>query len=341
MINLGPDEMAKYPFLTDAGKYLGDKGFTLEQFGNDPDLKMILEKAVRRIEVAADGKIFGSELVENQASKDAALPLEVFSFLLAVVLLKLSNMMTLVKRFSLAEARRAEQYLEKDLGDFSDPSKELLARKIIAELFSITITKHNDYFTIPVRDYLTYAINFHERAWKLINRRVEGGKVFLSSHETIRLIRKELGNYIQSKIQSVATPPMTHGFEEPVRKLTILAERFSTPMIQTTEYPPCIKHAIKTLEKGENLPHSGRFMLATFLLARGQSVGQIAPLFKNAPDYNPRVTLYQLNHLAGNSGSATKYLCPSCEKLKSQDLCFAIAECDNIVNPLQFGRKRA
>ena len=100
------------------------------------------------------------------------------------------------------------------------------------------------------------------------------------------------------------------------------------------------KHAIEVLEKGENLPHSGRFMLAAFLLSKGQSVEQIAPLFKNAPDYNERVTLYQLNHLAGLSGSGTQYSCPSCEKLKTQNLCFIIPECDNIINPLQFGRKR-
>ena len=81
-------------------------------------------------------------------------------------------------------------------------------------------------------------------------------------------------------------------------------------------------------------------MLATFLLARGQSIEQIAPLFKNAPDYNEKITLYQLNHLAGSSGSGTKYSCPSCEKLQSQSLCFAIPECDRIINPLQFGKKK-
>ena len=73
---------------------------------------------------------------------------------------------------------------------------------------------------------------------------------------------------------------------------------------------------------------------------KGQSVQQIAPLFKNAPDYNERVTLYQLNHLAGTSGAGTQYSCPSCEKLKTQNLCFATSECDNIINPLQFGRKK-
>ena len=93
------------------------------------------------------------------------------------------------------------------------------------------------------------------------------------------------------------------------------------------------------IEKGENLPHSGRFMLATFLLNRGQNVEQIAPLFKNAPDYNERTTMYQLRNLSGVSGG-TKYKCPSCEKIKSQDMCFANEKCDGIFTPLHFGRKK-
>jgi len=338
MISLGPDEMAKYPFLADAGQYLRDKGFTLEQFGSDPDLKMILDKAVHRIEVAVDRDTYKSELVSDRASKDSVLPLEVFSFLLAVVLLKLGNMMTLIRRFSLAEAQRAERHLERDLANFSDTSSKELATRIIAELFSVTVVKNGEFFTMPAKDYIDHSVHFYERPWKLINRRVEGGQVFLSPHETVRLIRNELRNHISSKIQSAGTPPMTRGFEEPIRRLASLAEKFAVPVVQTTEYPPCVKHAIQVLEKGENLPHSGRFMLATYLLNRGQSADQIAPLFKNAPDYSERVTRYQLNHLSGSSGS-TKYSCPSCEKLKSQDLCHAIPECDRITNPLQFGRK--
>jgi len=340
MLTLGPDEIAKYPFLADAGQYLKDKGFTLEQFGTDPDLKHLVGKAFERIQVAADGKIYKSDLVGDQVSKEAALPREVFSFLLAIVLLKLCGMHTLIKRFALAEARRAEKYLEKDLANISDESKKELAIRVIDDLFSVQVEKLDDYFVIPVSDYLKHSINFHEREWKLINRHVENGQVFLTPHETVRLIRKELGTYINSKIINAKTPTMISGFEDSVNKLVLLSKKFVTFTVTTGEYPPCIKHAIEELEKGENLPHSGRFMLGTFLLSKGQSVEQIAPLFKNAPDYNERVTLYQLNHLAGASGSATKYICPSCEKLKTQDLCFAIPECDNIINPLQFGKKR-
>ena len=249
-------------------------------------------------------------------------------------------MHTLIKRFALAEARRAEKYLEKDLANISDESKKQLAIRVIDDLFSVQIEKLDDYFVIPVSDYLKHSINFHEREWKLINRHVENGQVFLTPHETVRLIRKELGTYINSKIVNAKTPTMIPGFEDSVNKLVMLSKKFSTFTVTTGEYPPCIKHAIEVLEKGENLPHSGRFMLATFLLSKGQSVQQIAPLFKNAPDYNERVTLYQLNHLAGTSGSGTQYSCPSCEKLKTQSLCFATSECDGIITPLQFGKKR-
>ena len=340
MLALGQDEIAKYPFLADAGQYLKDQGFSLEQFGLDPDLKQLIEKAYERILVAADGKIYKSDLDGDHVSKESALPREVFSFLLAIVLLKLSGMHTLIKRFALAEARRAEKYLEKDLANISDESKNQLAIRVIDDLFSVQVKKSDDYFIISVSDYLKHSVNFHEREWKLINRHVENGQVFLSPHETVRLIRKELGTYINSKIINAKTPTMIPGFEDSVNKLVLLSKKFATYTVSTGEYPPCVKHAIEILEKGENLPHSGRFMLATFLLSKGQTIQQIAPLFKNAPDYNPRVTLYQLNHLAGTSGSGTQYSCPSCEKLKTQSLCFAIPECDNIINPLQFGRKK-
>jgi len=340
MLALGHDEIARYPFLTDAGQYLKDKGFSLTQFGTDPDLKITVDKAFNRIIVATEGNIYNSDLIDGQASKPHVLEFEVFSFLLAIVLIKLSGMSTLVKRFALAEARRAESYLKKDLGKASSQSEIDLIKQIIFELSGIEVIKKDDFFTISVSDYLKQSATFHEREWKLINRHVEDGKVFLNSEKIIRLLRKEIGVYISSKINKAPVPEMIPGLETEVKNLISIAKKFTPIFVATGEYPPCIKHAINVLEKGENLPHSGRFMLATYLLSKGQSVGQIAPLFKNAPDFNERVTLYQLNNLAGNSGSGTQYSCPSCQKLTTQNLCFATSECDNIINPMQFGMKR-
>ena len=335
MLNLGTDEMAKYPFLAEAGQYLKDKGFTLEQFAADPDLKPIIDKAYDRIKIATTGKIYRSDLATLEE-----LDLEVFSFLIAVILLKLSGMNTLIKRFSLAEARRAEKYLEQDLANFSNKTKEELAIRILKDLFSVSVQKKDDYFVISATDYLRHSVYFHEREWKLVNRKIDQGLVYLTPHETVRLIRKELDSYISSKIHSTSTPSMLEALQKPVKQLVTLAKKFYVPTFASTEYPPCIKHAIEVLDKGENLSHSGRFLLATYLLGIGQTVEQIAPLFKNAPDYNEKVTLYQLNHVAGSSGSGTEYKCPSCEKVKSKDLCFATSDCDGIINPIQFKKKK-
>jgi len=340
MLELGTDEFAKYPFLEGAGKILKDKGFPLSQFGTDPDLKSVVDKAYHRLKVSTKGGIYKSEIIDGEAS-DSAREKEIFSFLLAIVLIKLTGMHTLIKRFALAEARRAEHHLEKDLGKASDKSKIDLAIRIIHDLFNIEVIKEDEFFKIHVSDYLKHSIDFHEREWKLVNRHVEDGKVLLTPDKTVRLIRKELGNYIISKITNAPTPPIISGLENIVNEFTSIGKDLTPSYIVISgEHPPCIKHAIEVLEKGENLPHSGRFMLATFLLSKGQTVQQIAPLFKNAPDYNERITLYQLNHLTGTSGSGTQYSCPSCEKLKTQSLCFATSECDNIINPLQFGKKR-
>jgi len=334
MLNLGTDEMAKYPFVTEAGQYLKDKGFTLDQFATDPDLKPIVDKAYSRIETAIEKPNYNSQPINQN------LDFEVFSFLIAIILLKLSGKHTLIKRFSLAEARRAEKFLEKDLGKFASRTEEELASRIIKDLSSITIKKEKDSLMIPISGYLKRSVQFHEREWKLINRRVEQGMVFLDSHETVRLIRKELDRHINSRIISTNTPSMVSGFQPYIDKLNSFAKKFNVPTVVSTEYPPCIKHAIDVLEKGENLSHSGRFMLGTYLLGVGQTIDQIAPLFKNAPDYNEKITMYQLNHLKGNSGSGTEYKCPSCERIKSKDLCFATSDCDGIINPLQFKKKK-
>ena len=339
MISFGHDEIVKYPFLAEAGQYLKDQGFTLEQFATDPDLQIIVDRAYERIESASQGNIYNYK-VDESSNKDASLPLEVFSFLIAIILLKLAGMNTLISRFSLAEARRAERFLEKDLVGKSNKTNEEFATKIFLDLFSIKIKKNGDYFTIPIADYLKHAVHFHELEWKLINRHVENGMVFLTPHESVRLTRKQLGNYIGTKIRSAQTPKSFQVFEEKVAKLVKMGKKLTVPTTISTEFPPCIKHAIEVLNNGENLSHSGRFMLGTFLLGRGQTIEQIAPLFKNAPDYKERTTLYQLKQLAGETGGNTKYACPSCDKIKSNDLCFAIPECDNIINPMQFGKKR-
>ena len=333
MLKPGIKDLAKYPFLTEAGEYLRNTGLNLEQLGH-PDWKPVVEKAYGRIVVASSGQIYSSDL---ETSDNIS---ELLSFIVAIILLKSAGIATLIRRFSLAEARRAEKYLQQDLWVSRDKKNLELPLKIIQDLFGVQVSIDNDEFVIKVPDYLKRAVHFHEKEWKLVNRRVTNGLVYLTAHETVRLIRTELGEYINTRIQSINVDSVPQSFIQRVQDLILLAKKFSDTVYVSSEYPPCVKHAIEVLEKGENLPHSGRFLLATYLLSKGQTVDQIAPLFKNAPDYSERITKYQLEHISGSSGSGTKYQCPSCEKLRSENLCFATSDCDGIINPIQFGKKR-
>lgn len=335
---IGPIDLAIYPFLSEAGTYLKEKNFTLDDF-EDPDFQPIVNKAFNRILTTIDGK------VHKTSTSRQDLDGEIFSFLIAVILLKQSNVSTFIKRFSLQEARRAEDnltdYLKMRFASEVDKNHGInLAIKIIKDVSSMEIIKNIDSFSVTIQDYLKRTIDFHEQEWKLVNRQVSGGMVYLKPDEIVRLIRKELEHFISSRIYANNIASIPNSFLQYVEQLIEKGKKFVVHVVDTGEYPPCIKHALDILHKGENLPHSGRFMLATYLLNKGQTIEEIAPLFKNAPDYNEKITLYQLKHLAGNFGSGTKYACPSCEKLKSENLCFAIPDCASIVNPLQFGRKK-
>jgi DNA primase large subunit len=162
----------------------------------------------------------------------------------------------------------------------------------------------------------------------------------LDADETVRLIRNELSALIYNRINEMNLSAMPESVK---LKLLGVAPKFGrdyyTANIQTISgYPPCVKHAIDEMSKGENLSHSARILLATYMLSIGKNIDEIASLFHTAPDYDEKVTRYQIEHLAGKKGSGTKYFVPSCEKVINENLCFATKECAGIVNPFQFGR---
>jgi DNA primase large subunit len=59
-----------------------------------------------------------------------------------------------------------------------------------------------------------------------------------------------------------------------------------------------------------NLAHSARFALVSFLIQINISIDQIVGLFNTCLDFDPEKTRYQVEHIAGASG--TIYEPPSC-----------------------------
>jgi DNA primase large subunit len=334
-IKLGTSDLAKYPFLNEASDYIRETHFDFEEF-NRPEMSHIIDRAVERIET----EITKGSVYEKLDKYE----IEILTFLVTLMIAKSIGIESILKKYSLFEAMRAEKYLTEDLRkERNNERKRLLLFKIFEDLFKINVdldSKDTNLFKVRVTDYLTRALNFHEEEWKLINRLVHNGYVYLDAEETVRLIRSELTSLIYSRIKSMTLSNLPDSIKAKVDYLRIkLQPHYEYRRYQPTDYPPCIKNSLEVMNRGENLPHSARLMLATYMLAIGKSVDDIVILFHNAPDYNENITKYQVEHLAGNRGSHTKYSVPSCEKLRNENLCFATEECSGITNPIQFRSK--
>jgi DNA primase large subunit len=87
--------------------------------------------------------------------------------------------------------------------------------------------------------------------------------------------------------------------------------------------------------------HKELFSLAAFMINRGYSKEEILALLAERPDFNAKIARYQIEHIAGERGSRTKYRPPSCQTMKSLGLCIEDGKyCPRwIQNPLQYQKK--
>ena len=193
-------------------------------------------------------------------------------------------------------------------------------------------------FEIGVAEYLRRSVHIADPAWKLVNRRVDGGTVRLGRDEMLRLARhdicavierdaaatrvgREAGRAMEMQARNVAASVRFD--DEAVRAATATAGQFGRP--------PCVTEAIASLGRAENLPHHGRLLVAAYMLRTGMSEDDVRALFVNAPDYSEATTRRQVAHIAG-----VGYMPQSCEKLESLGLCRRAPACGTIRNPVQF-----
>lgn len=341
-IKLGTNDLAKYPFLNEASLYIKDTHFDLLEFDRS-EMSFIINRSFDKIE---------SFIKNNETRycyKIDRFEVEILTFLASLLILKSASIDIVTKKFALLESMRFEKYLVDDLkNSFKDEKKRLILLKIFKEVFKIDVyaeTKTIEVYKIRVLDYIRRSIIFHEQEWKLINRTVKGGYVYLTVAEIVRLFRNELSLLIIDKIKNMKSITFPKQVQIKSQKLKIywdsVNKRPDTTFVNKKSItPPCIEHLYRVLDAGENLPHSARLLLATFLLFSGKSIDEIVEIFRKLPDFNERITRYQLEHLSGKTGSSKRYFVPSCEKIKMENLCHETNVCKGIINPVQLLSKR-
>lgn len=345
-IKLGTNDLAKYPFLNEAALYVKETHFDLQEFDRG-EMDYIINRSFKKIEdfLKVGESNYNLEKFE----------VEILTFLASLLILKSVSVDVITKKFALLESMRFEKYLIDDLkNSFKDEKKRLVLFKIFKEVFKIDVyseTKISEFYKIRVIEYIRRSIVFHEQEWKLINRTVKDGYVYLTVTEVVRLFRNELSLIIVDKIKNMKFTTFPNqvinksqylkSYWESVNKRWSDSAGADDGFVNKHAVtPPCIDHLYKILNNGENLPHSARLLLATFLLFSGKSIEEIVEIFKKLPDFNERITRYQLEHLSGKKGGSKKYFVPSCEKIKLENLCYETEVCKGIINPIQLLRGR-
>jgi len=326
--------LAKYPFLPKAKQHIAELGIDIAELGA---LESVVARAKKRITANFELDAY----YQKEPSKK--LEVEIASFPVAILVVTGVNDNMLRERFALSEAEQMYEYLISEKDD-----------KVILETskffkWDINSVQEDIYqYTIHFVNYVTNATRgrlVHSPKWKLVNRQLIKGQVHVTRIEICRLLQEEIKAYIEGRTKEKLTqvPQIIQGVvndirEEFLKRKPHLMEFDQIVAAEESEYPPCIQKLVNRTTKGQHLSHVERLTLVTYLIHQGVSTNGILNLFANFPDFKETMTRYQIDHLAGQRGSGTKYKPYNCASLKTHGVCANPNDpiCKKIGNPLYY-----
>jgi DNA primase large subunit len=331
------NDLAKYPFLKETADYVRRLDFKIEDLAN-AEFGKVLERAEERVEEAILDTLVSRQLRNEDV--------EILSFPVAIMLTVATRNTFIQKRYALSEAKQT-------FGDLKTEPKEklqALTRNFNWKLEPIQKPMPPYEFTIHFTDYLRNTTHLREGKWKLVNRALDQGEVYVTRSETARLLSEEVRRHIEKRQDAKDMPKLPAvilTIAEKVRKLSVEKigenemEGFPKVVVQTA-FPPCINALYQAFSSGRHLSHVGRFTLTSFLTNVGMPTETIIDLYKGFSDYNERMTRYQVEHIVGDKGSRTHYTSPSCDTLRTHGVCANPDDlCKGVRHPLSYYRRRS
>jgi len=332
-------DLAKYPFLKETAEYIKLLDLqidNLETIGTD----RILKRAEERVKKAI------TDLQVPKSLKN--LDDEITSFPLALLIVIATENSFIKKRFALAEAKQASG----DLINLNESTEKIL--KIAQDFdWQIKLTPKSSpnpplEFMVSFTDYLRNAAHLHDIKWKLTNSILFRGNINLNKKEVARLLQEEIRRRIEKRLEATLPkcPPELAAIAERVKKLAseVIGEMGTEELPKTVvqeAFPPCINALYEAASTSHHLSHIGRFTLTSFLVNIGMTPESLNELFKTFSDYNERLTRYQIEHIAGERGSGTRYTPPQCSVLQTHGVCKNRDDlCRRIYHPLGYYKRK-
>ncbi|MFC1787077.1 DNA primase regulatory subunit PriL [Halobacteriota archaeon] len=329
-------EYAYYPFTLQASDYVKSSGKSIESLLDGEFGKAVIARAKERVIEAIrreTKKIFDDKNIPT----DIDIEKELFSYPVARIFVSCIGDHYLISRYALAEAEAAHSHMEDEKPRFL----EKLARE-----FNIQCEIDRYDFRIHFADYLRFASRMHDPKWKLVNRRLEDGYVLLTKNDFTRLLQEAIVDRIKKSFPLDVSPSLKKAFSSHMAEISGHFEELKAEFgsddfgeIDSECFPPCIKHMLTLVRAGQNLAHSARFALTSFLANIGMNAEEIIDIYRVSPDFDEGQTSYQVKHIIGSSGKA--YTAPTCATMATYGNCFGKEQiCDWVSHPLSFYRKK-
>lgn len=320
---------SKYPFLQEASAFVKDKGYSIES--------IVSGRAFERVRLMAKKRVMDAITGEPSGDQGSGQPeIELLSYPVARMMVAIVADPYLSKRYAVWESKRASALLASE-------DEDILIT--IGKDFGITTRVDNRSLIVHFTDYLRYSSSMKDMSWKLINRRIEKGSVFIPRDSYARLLEEAIRDKVQSALnvqvpEALSTPlePYLIEIRDALNKLKAERNMSTNGEVSQDAFPPCMSYLLSELQKGTNLPHTARFGLTSFLANIGLDKDKIMDLYRMAPDFREDLTRYQVEHICGGTG--TEYTCPSCKTMITYGNCYGKNKmCEWVTHPLSYYRK--
>ena len=331
---LSGEDFAKFPFLKSAPKQIEELGLTIENLAA-PENAHILTRAKERVEKAILDVNVGTMVRDRRT--------EISSFAASMILVLATKQSWIKKRYALAVAKTAHVQML---------SPETTKEKIlaIAQDFGWNIADGKPYkeFQIGFTFYLNNAGHLHGIEWKLVNQLLDNGMVYINKDKVVRLLQEEAKRRVEKRLDGPDLKNLpeeiniiSHQLIEKAQEIMGQEIEEMPKYVSQSAFPPCINSLYADAAAAHHLSHIGRFTLTSFLVNIGMTPEAISEMYKTFSDYNERLTRYQIEHIAGERGSGTKYTCPQCSVLQTHGVCKNRDDlCRSIAHPLKYYLKK-
>jgi DNA primase large subunit len=327
---------AKYPFLQGAEELVKERGIDLSVLLEDLAYEPARVRGKERVLEAVEG----GKVEDRPLAKESDQMAEILSYPIARMIVSCSGDRYLISRYALGEA----MLLEGKLINEDEESIMLIARELGVE--ARTADKS---YLVHFTAFLEATQSIRAKEWKLVNQEIYDGMVKISKEKVARVLRQRLNDKINSELPKKITEGIIEVFGTDANKLSSQMEAKRKQFVEgemgpidDSAFPPCMKTILTMMRSGENVPHTGRFAITSFLHTIGMNADKIMELFSTAPDFDASKSEYQVKHITGEI-SGTEYSPPECSTMKSYGICYnpdKLCEKEWMTHPLKYYRNR-